>query len=75
MQSVVVGKEVLDFHFKRFNDYSYIFNIGSIYVGQVFNIGGKWSCVSKNPNKIFPVHGFKTRYDAAIFLLRFEGFH
>jgi hypothetical protein len=73
--STIVNGEVLDWHFKPLgNSCLTAFYIGDIYVGQVANMGqGGWSAATgANPHSIMPVNGFKTRTDAAIFLLKIE---
>jgi len=74
MYSVVVDGKVLDFKFKRLNDFTYAFYIGDILVGQVFHMKTSWSCVSHTTNTLCPVAGFKSRYYAADFLLKLGGY-
>jgi len=81
MYSVIVDGKVLDFKYKQTKHpklkYRYVFYIGDILIGQLFNHGRRgWSCVSDyKSNPLCPVNGFKTRHDAAEFLLKLNGFH
>jgi len=73
MLSSTVDGKVLDWHWrKRTNDY--LFFVGGIYIGQVFNLGRTrgWSALHKDPQTIGLVEGFKTKYAASHFLLKFE---
>jgi len=76
MYSIVIDGQVVDYKFrKRVENNSYIFSIGTIYVGQIFKIGKRsWSVIGKTPNKLCPVDGFRSRLDAAEFLLKLEGY-
>ena len=80
MYSVIVDGEVLDFKYKRARQsvltFRYVFYIGDILIGQIFNHGKLgWYAVSDyKPNPIGYVGGFKTRHDAAEFLLKLNGF-
>lgn len=63
--------EVLDWHFKKgFQDFVQSFYVGTILMGQIFHDKLGWSAVSWFPNDVCPVNGFRTRYDAAEFLLK-----
>ena len=74
MLSLVVEGKVLDWRFKKLNDFTYAFYVGDIYVGQVFKMKGRsWSAVSSKPNEIHPIDGFKSRYYASEFLLKLNG--
>ncbi len=69
--STIYNGEVLDWHFKKGGqDFIYNFYIGDILIGQIFHIKKSWDAVSWYPNNVCPVNGFRTRYDAAEFLLR-----
>ena len=75
MYSEIVDGKVLDYRFKKLesNGYRhYAFYIGDIYIGQLFGDEKKrnWSCVSCNPNPLFPISGFRTRLDACEILLK-----
>ena len=72
MISSVVDGKVLDWHWKkRSNDY--LFYIGDIFIGQVWNMGVHgWTALHRESNSIGLAEGFKTRYDASHFLLKFE---
>ena len=74
MYSVIVDGNVLDFKYKRGFEFSYAFYIGDILIGQVFNMGRHWSGVSWEPHPLGAVSGFKTRHDAAEFLLKLNGY-
>lgn len=73
MISSVVDGKVLDWHWKR-REIDELFFVGDRYIGQVFNMGrGGWSALHRNPQStIGLVDGFKTRYAASRFLLKFE---
>jgi len=69
--SVCYKGKVLDYSYKKLQNSHYAFYIGDIYIGQLFNTGSFWSCVSNKPEKIpDPYDGFKTRHYAAQFLLK-----
>ena len=73
MISSVVGNKVLDWHWKKLGTDRYKFYIGDIFIGQVFNMGVHgWTGLHREPNIIGLCEGFKTRYDASHFLLKFE---
>lgn len=86
MYSVIVDDKVLDFKYKRASKVlikkypilkrRHVFYIGNILIGQIFSSRNRgWSCVSdKEPNPLCPVNGFKTRHDAAEFLLKVNGY-
>lgn len=76
MQSVNVNGKVLDFHYKKKNDFIYSFYIGEIFVGQLFNLGMHgWSAVGTPATSGFSkVDGFKSRNNAAQYLLRLTGY-
>jgi len=72
MISSVVDGKVLDWRWKK-RKIDYVFCVGDIFIGQLFNLGKSgWACVHKNPNNIGSAEGFKTRYAASHFLLKFE---
>lgn len=72
MISSVVDGKVLDWRWK-FSVNRYLFYVGDIFIGQVFNMGRNgWSSFHREPNNIGIVDGFKSRYDASRFLLKFE---
>jgi hypothetical protein len=71
MISSSVDGKVLDWHWKR-RGVDILFYVGDIYIGQLFNLGRRgWSALHKDPNEIGLVEGFKTRYDASHFLLKY----
>lgn len=72
--SIIVNGKVLDYHYKKLSAFSYNFYIGNMYMGQVFNMGKSWSCVAKEPNKLCPIDGFKTRFDACEMILKLNGY-
>ena len=74
MYSIIVDGKVLDFKWKKHTEFSYVFYIGDIAVGQVFRMRNSWTCVSHTPNKLCPVDGFKTRMYASEFLLKISGY-
>ncbi len=61
--------KVLDFKFVR-RQTDIVFYTGHIMQGQIFCIRGRYSAVPAEPNGLGPVHGFKTRMDAAEFILQ-----
>ena len=72
--SLVREGKVLDWHFKKAGDDGFIHNFytGGIYQGQVFNMGKSWSAcpgASTPIERRMLVDGFRTRYDAAKFIL------
>ena len=75
MYSAIVDGKVLDFKYRRINDFTYGFYIGCIYVGQVFNMKRYWSCVAASPNELGSISGFKNRYYASEMLLKMEGYY
>ena len=87
MNSVIIQGKVLDWKFKRASSAHmkkhpilkrrHVFYVGDILIGQIFsNRRRVWSCVSDyKPNPLCPINGFKTRHDAAEFLLKLNGFN
>ena len=74
MYSVVVGKEVLDFKYKKLNEFTYAFYIGDILIGQIFKLNKSWAAVTHKPNALCPVYGLKTRHYAAELMLKMGGY-
>lgn len=80
MYSVVHEGKVLDYHYKKQNEFTYAFYIGDILIGQVFKMrGGCWSCVgwktkNEHMHSLYPVDGFKTRFHASEFMLKAAGY-
>lgn len=71
LSSVIEGK-VLDWKWKK-RKTDTLFYIGDIYIGQLFFFKNKgWSALHRLPQSIGLVEGFKTRYAASNFLLKFE---
>ena len=62
--------KVLDYRFKRMNEFTYAFYIGDIYLGQVYNMDRNWAAVSGIITGYGPVYGFKTRMDACQYILQ-----
>lgn len=72
--SLVTDGKILDWKFTKHKlKNMYVFSVGDTYVGQIFKVRNYWSVVGKTPNQLCPVDGFKTRYKAAEFLLKLEG--
>lgn len=73
MSSIVDGK-VLDWHFKKHPN-GYVFYIGDILIGQLFNLGriSRWSAVSNRPIRGHG-DGFISRWKASEFLLKLNEF-
>jgi len=76
MYSCIVEGKVLDYKFKRstVSNYLYYFFIGDIYIGQIYKMKKSWAGVGKATHKLNSLNGFKTRLDAAEFLLKLEGY-
>ena len=73
MYSVVVDDKVLDIHYKRHTEYSYLVYLGNMFIGQIFHPSKGWDLVSANSTEIgsiSTISGFRTRYDATEMLLR-----
>lgn len=71
--------KVLDFHFKPLQINHSAFYIGDILVGQIFKHTGRlkyWTAVALTPrvNNLHSVSGFGTRWKAAEWLLKAEGY-
>jgi len=79
MYSTIVNGKVLDWHFKSLGPTCLsAFYIGDVYVGQVGKMRkGNWSaaCGNKPSAGLCPVNGFRSRLDAAEFLLKLGGYH
>lgn len=72
MISSVVDGKVLDWHWKK-RQIDTLFYVGDIYIGQLFyHKRSGWTALHKNPNNVNLVEGFKSRYSASHFLLKFE---
>ena len=78
MYSINVDGKVLDFRYKKQNEFTYAFYIGDILIGQIFKMGrAGWTAVfwgEHNHRDLFPVDGFKTRYAASEFMLKVGGY-
>ena len=81
--SVIVDNKVLDYHYNKLNDFIYNFSIRSlvqsIFIGQIFKVNRRscisWTAVSfYKVSELGAVSGFRTRMDAAEFLLKVNGF-
>lgn len=78
MYSVVHNGKVLDFKYKRQNDFTVAFYIGDIFIGQIFKLERKYSAViwreipANNARR--QVNGFASRYDASQYMLEATGF-
>ena len=73
MYSATINGEVLDYNFKpmQLNNYGYHFYVGNIFMGYIFKMKRSWSAVaSKVPCVYGSVNGFKSRLDAAEFILQ-----
>jgi len=72
--SIIVHKKVWDFKFKQQNEYTYAFYLTrkdtDILIGQVFKLKGGWSAVSHQAHRMNNIAGFKTRVDAAEYMLK-----
>ena len=71
--SATVDGEVLDFRFKRLAEDHVAFYIGDLSMGQIFKFPRYWSAVCHGECKMRMVKGFKTRLDAATFILESKG--
>ncbi len=69
MITVKVGNEWLDINYKLPMKGHHQCFLGHICIGSISKIRTGWICASNYPNSIGVVSGFKTRADAAIFLL------
>ena len=74
MMSHIHNGQVLDYHYKKLGNGGYAFYIGDIYIGQLYKVGKAWSVVGRAPNKLCPIEGFISRWKAAQFLLKLEGY-
>lgn len=74
MYSITIDSKVLDYNYKKLDDFTYAFYVGDIYIGQVFRMKKYWTAVSGKPCDICPVEGFKNRLYASQFLLKLEGY-
>lgn len=87
MLSTIVDDKVLDWHFKQHTHpklrNQFRFYIGDIYVGQIHKMTMRsrvsWCAVTCGKvvegHDLFPIYGFRTRYDAAVMLLKMGGFY
>lgn len=72
MLSSIVDGKVLDWNWKR-RETDTLFYIGDNYIGRVFYMGrAGWVALHRDYNSIGLAEGFKTRYAASHFLLKFE---
>ena len=71
--SVVDGK-VLDWKFKRQQPHWVAFYIGDILVGQIFKLNSGYTGVLYNSHQYNGIGGFRTRHDAATYLLFIGGY-
>jgi len=68
--SLVKDGKVLDWRFKRMNEYTIAFYVGDIYVGQVFKMKNRsYAAVCAGDCKLRMMEGFATRYAACHFIL------
>lgn len=73
MKSIILNNKVLDFHYRKNSEFSYVFSVGNIFVGQVFKQDKhNWTAVGKSPSRFNGVSGFGSRYHASVFLLHLE---
>ncbi len=72
MKSVIVDGVVLDFKYKKVDEFTYIFYVGHILVGRLFRFSLKsgWAAVSHKHHDMNGVDGFKTRWKASEYLLK-----
>lgn len=70
--SIIDGK-VVDWSWKKHKTDT-VFYIGDNIIGQLFKTGRSWSAVWHKPS-YGPVHGFRTRMDASIYLEQLERKH
>lgn len=81
MNSSIVDGKVLDWKYKKTSqEFITNFFIGDIFIGQIFKMGNIWSCVSfhttnATTSALCPMNGFKTRYHAAVCLLKLCGYN
>lgn len=79
MYSVVHNGKVLDFKYKRQNDFTVTFYLDDILIGQILKLEGKYSAViwHEIPSNSARRHvkGFATRYDASTYMLEACGYH
>jgi hypothetical protein len=74
MYSICYEGKVLDYKYKPIT-YGYNFYIGDIFVGQIFKMPRYWSAVSsKDCPGLNNVDGFKTKFAAAEYMLRHQGY-
>jgi hypothetical protein len=71
--SIVDGK-VLDWKFKRAMPHVVSFSIGNIHIGQIFKINNSYTGVLRNGHQYNGIGGFRTRHDAAAYLLFIGGY-
>ena len=74
MLSLVLDGKVLDYRYKKRDEFTSSFYVGDILVGQVFDMGRSgWSAVCCGDCVMRPAEGFKTRYAASKFMLQSKG--
>lgn len=77
----IVDGKALDWHFRPVTDNHYAFYVGDMLLGSIFNLSRNWSAVCAPEYTVWfernglkqtfgSVQGFKTRFDAAEYLLK-----
>ena len=74
MYSVVHKGKVLDYHFRKLNEFTYNFSIDDIFIGQVFKLTRSWTAVSCKPSPFSFMPGFQSRLFAAEYILKIQGY-
>ncbi len=76
MYSLIHDGQVLDYRFKKHLEFSYLFFTGDLYQGQVFNTKRGWSALADRSvsKTVQLVKGFRTRLDAAEYILQANGY-
>ena len=68
--SEIVDGKVLDYKYKK-RRIDTLFSVGDISIGLLYKMrGDRWTAVSLYENIYGPIDGFKTRIDAAEYLLK-----
>ena len=76
MQSLILDGKVLDFKYREIKFGVYSFSTGHISQGTLYNLGKLgWTAVSNSSkSSMNNISGFITRYKAAEYLLRLNGY-
>jgi len=76
--SIILDKKVYDFKFIQNERLSYIYNFylthknTDLLIGQVFKMKLGWTAVSHQAHRMNNIAGFKTRIDAAEYMLKLD---